>query len=266
MPGFLLDLDGTLYHGDRPIPHAADFVASLRKEGNPFLFVTNNSSREPEQVAAHLRATGIDARPEEVLTSSQAAALFVREQQWGDRVYCIGEAGLRAELRRCGFILQDETAAGVEAGTADAVVQGIDRSFDYAKLLAAVRHIRAGARYVLTNPDHLLPWNGELTPGAGSIAAAIERAAECAPVVIGKPSPIIMRYAIARLGLDARDIWVVGDNLRTDIAGGANAGCRTALVLTGLVAERDAAERLRESAVQPDLVCRDLADLRAQLS
>ncbi|UUZ89771.1 HAD hydrolase-like protein [Paenibacillus sp. P25] len=87
-----------------------------------------------------------------------------------------------------------------------------------------MRYIRQGAQFVLTNPDHLLPWNGELTPGAGTIAAAIERASGCSPVVIGKPSPIIMQYAIARLGLPAEDIWAVGDNLNTDIRGGRDSG------------------------------------------
>ncbi len=113
------------------------------------------------------------------------------------------------------------------------VVQGIDRTFSYEKMFKAVRYIRAGAKYVLTNPDHLLPWNGELSPGAGSISASIERASETAPVIIGKPSPIIMRYATARLGLAPEEIWAVGDNINTDIRGGAEAKCRTALVLTG---------------------------------
>ncbi|MCZ8517412.1 HAD-IIA family hydrolase [Paenibacillus filicis] len=261
MTGFLLDLDGTLYHGDRPIPYAADFIRTLRERGNPFLFVTNNSSRTPEQVAEHLRKTGIEASPEEVLTSAQAAAMYLRDSGIGPGpIYCIGEEGLRLALQEADFELTDDGDAEVSA-----VVQGIDRSFDYNKLLLAVRHIRRGARFVLTNPDHLLPWNGELTPAAGSIAASIERAAECQPVIIGKPSPIIMKYAVEKLGLQASDIWAVGDNLATDIRGGRYAGCRTALVLTGLAMAGNVQEQISRTGVKPDLISEHLMVLAEKL-
>ncbi|MFN0221662.1 HAD-IIA family hydrolase [Paenibacillus sp. KR2-11] len=265
MPGFLLDLDGTLYHGDHPIPYAAEFIEWLKGRGYPYLYVTNNSSRTPEQVAQHLRRTGIEAEAHEVLTSSQAAALYMKDAglPQGPVLY-IGEEGLRQALTDAGF---EPVAAGEEAQpeTAAAVVQGIDRSFSYGKLLAAVRQIRRGALSVLTNPDHLLPWNGELTPGAGSIAASIERASETPPVVIGKPSPIIMKYAVERLGLSPGDIWAVGDNLGTDIRGGADAGCRTSLVLTGLVTEANAAEQIARAGVEPELVCRHLMELAERI-
>ncbi|CAG7617377.1 Acid sugar phosphatase [Paenibacillus solanacearum] len=260
MPGFLLDLDGTLYSGDRPIPYAADFIGWLRRNGHPFLFLTNNSSRTPEQVAAHLKQTGIPASPGEVFTSSQAAALYMTDEGLsGQTVFCIGEGGLRQALQEAGFtLLADDAPPEAQAA---AVVQGIDRAFSYGKLMTAVRFIRRGARFVLTNPDHLLPWNGELTPGAGSIASSIERASETAPVVIGKPSPIIMRYAVAKLGLPPEDIWAVGDNLNTDIRGGVDAGCRSALVLTGLADEHNYKAQIAATGVTPELVCRHLMEL-----
>lgn len=259
MPGFLLDLDGTLYHGDSPIPGAASFIHWLKKQGYPYLYVTNNSSRTPEQVAAHLGQVGIEARAEEVLTSSQAAALYMREQNKGNKVYLIGEAGLEKAMKDAGL-------ESVTKGPADYVVQGIDRSFNYEKMAEAVSRIRAGAGFVLTNPDHLLPWNNELRPGAGSIGASIEKASQTAPVVIGKPSPIIMNYAIRKLNLPPDQIWVVGDNLLTDISGGIAAQCRTALVLTGLLNRNTVDEHLKLTGVQPELVCDTLMDLADQLS
>jgi 4-nitrophenyl phosphatase len=264
MLGFLLDLDGTLYHGDKPIPYAADFIGWLKAQGYPYLYVTNNSSRTPEQVADHLRKVGIEAEPNEVLTSSQAAALYIQERQAGAaaRVYAIGEKGLRQALQEAGYTLVSEE----DRDTPDFVVQGIDREFSYGKLAAAVRHIRSGAASVLTNPDHLLPWNNELQPGAGSIAAAIERSSQAEPVVIGKPSPIIMNYAIAKLGLPREQIWVVGDNLLTDIQGGIAAGCRTALVLSGLVSRDTLQEQQRLTGVQPELVSGHLMELAGMLS
>ncbi|NOU96258.1 HAD-IIA family hydrolase [Paenibacillus sp. LMG 31456] len=262
MLGFLLDLDGTLYHGDKPIPYAAEFIGWLRKQGYPYLYVTNNSSRTPEQVADHLRKVGIEAEPSEVLTSSQAAALYMQEKQSGKRVFAVGENGLRQALHDADFtVISDD-----ELKTPDYVVQGIDRDFNYGKLATAVRHIRNGATSVLTNPDHLLPWNNELQPGAGSIGAAIERASQAKPVVIGKPSPIIMNYAIGKLGLPLEQIWVVGDNLLTDIQGGLAAGCRTALVLSGLVSRDTLQEQQQLTGVRPELVCGQLMELAGMLS
>ncbi|GIP41279.1 haloacid dehalogenase [Paenibacillus sp. J31TS4] len=258
MTGFILDLDGTMYAGNSPIEGADAFVGRLRSDGLPFLFATNNSSRRPEEVAAHLaHAARTEARVEEVLTSAQAAARYVAERHPGARVYAIGEAGLAQALAEAGLTLTDDAP--------DFVVQGIDRHFDYAKLAAAVRHIRGGAGFVVTNPDHLLPGDGGLNPGAGSIAAAIRIASEAEPVVIGKPSPILLGYALERLGLSPQDAWVVGDNLWTDIKGGREAGCRTALVLTGVASPETVEEQIHRSGVRPDLVCRDLPELYERL-
>ncbi|GGA08998.1 haloacid dehalogenase [Paenibacillus marchantiophytorum] len=251
MNGFLIDLDGTLYRGHEPIPHAAAFIAWLQAERLPYLLVTNNSSRTPEQVSEHLLALGIEVPAAAVYTSSQAAAQYLTEQRGvRQRVHMIGEAGLRIALEAVGFDLVETTP--------DYVVQGIDRSFTYAKLTEAVRHLKDGATYVLTNPDRMLPSDGGLMPGAGSLAAAITAASGVEPVVIGKPSPIIMAYAIERLGLPAADVWVIGDNVHTDIRGGAVSGCRTALVLTGVATPDNVQEQLASAGLTPDLVCTDL--------
>ncbi|MEC0232103.1 TIGR01457 family HAD-type hydrolase [Paenibacillus alba] len=250
MKGFLIDLDGTLYRGHEPIPHAAAFIQWLQQHQMPFLLVTNNSSRTPEQVAEHLLALGIEVPAAAVYTSSQAAAQYLTEQRSGNRVHIVGEAGLRIALAAAGFA-SDET-------TPDYVVQGIDRSFSYEKLTEAVRHVKQGATYVLTNPDRMLPSDGGLMPGAGSLAAAITAASGVEPVVIGKPSPIIMAYATERLGLPPADVWVIGDNVHTDIRGGAVSGCRTALVLTGVATADNVHEQVASAGVTPDLICSDL--------
>ncbi|NEW08547.1 TIGR01457 family HAD-type hydrolase [Paenibacillus sp. SYP-B3998] len=252
MIGFLIDLDGTLYRGREPIPHAAAFIRLLNDNHLPYLLVTNNSSRTPQQVAEHMHELGIEVTPDAVYTSSQAAAQYMAEQRHGSRVHVVGEAGLQIALEAAGFLLTEETP--------DFVVQGIDRSFTYTKLTEAVRHIKNGAAYVLTNPDRMLPSDGGLMPGAGSLAASITSASGVEPVVIGKPSPIIMNYAIARLGLPPADVWVIGDNAATDIRGGAVAGCRTALVLTGVATAENVQAQLESAGVTPDMICEDLQD------
>jgi 4-nitrophenyl phosphatase len=250
MNGFLIDLDGTLYRGNEAIPYADAFIRKLLTDRLLFLLVTNNSSRTPEQVAHHLAELGIMVPSDYIYTSSQAAAQYLQEQRANRRVAVIGEIGLRSAFEDAGFELTEEQP--------NTVVQGIDRDFTYAKLTAAVAHLRAGARYVLTNPDHLLPSHTGFMPGAGSLAASITAASGVEPVIIGKPSPIIMNYAIRKLGLAAEDVWVIGDNVSTDIRGGALAGCKTALVLTGISSSENVKEQIALAGVKPDLICKDL--------
>lgn len=259
MLAFIIDLDGTLYRGSEMIPGADHFIMQLKQRELPFLLMTNNSSRTPQEVAAHLQEMGVPAEAEDIFTSAEAAAQYWDEQNKGKRIYVIGERGLHEAMIDKGFELVEDAP--------DVVIQGIDREFNYDKLTHAVNHIRAGAQSIVTNPDHLIPMNGGTFPGAGSIAAAIERASGVQPVVIGKPSPIIMRYALARLGAAASDTWVIGDNCITDIGGGAAAGCRTALMLTGLATESNWHEQASNAGVQPDLVCQELDEvLRTVLS
>ncbi|KXG44695.1 TIGR01457 family HAD-type hydrolase [Tepidibacillus decaturensis] len=264
MIGFLIDLDGTMYHGGVAIPHAPSFIQHLRERGIPFLFVTNNSSRTPKMVADHLNKLGIPAHEHEIYTSAQATAQYIIDYKLGKNVYMIGESGLEAALEEVGIQISEGINEGKEQ--IDAVIQGIDRAFNYQKLTKAVQLIHQGARFIITNPDHLLPSDKRPQPGAGSIAAAIQAASKKEPVVIGKPSPIIMEYAITKLmsqapSLSRANIWVVGDNLHTDIQAGIKAGLSTALVLTGITKADD----LNLSSFQPQIVVNDLFELAQKL-
>jgi 4-nitrophenyl phosphatase len=270
--GFLIDLDGTLYAGRNPIPYAYEFIALLQHKKLPFLLLTNNSSRMPEEVTAHLyEVSGIQAAAQHIYTSAQAAAQYIVDQQGHKTVYCIGEKGLIRTLEEADLkVMTSDGETGHLAFKPDQpppkyVVQGIDRQFTYEKLKHAVQFIAQGAAFINTNPDHLLPSEGGLQPGAGAIAAAIEAASQVKPIVIGKPSSIIMHYAIQRLNLAPSEIWVIGDNIRTDIGGGKLAGCRTALVLTGLATSENVQEQIQASGIHPDLVCAHLMALAEEL-
>lgn len=250
--GLLIDLDGTLYHGKHMIEGADTLIRNLRQKKVPYLFVTNNSSRTPEQVAEHLIAMGIPADPEEVCTSSLAAASYIAHESPGAKVAILGEEGLRQALTNAGLEITDQGP--------QYLVQGIDRSFSYSSLARAVQCIHEGAVSVLTNPDLLLPSDTGLTPGAGSLGAAIEAASGVKPVVIGKPSSILMKYATDRLGLSPSETAVVGDNMRTDIAAGAHAGCRTVLVMTGITTHDNMEAHITAAGVHPDYICQDLSE------
>jgi 4-nitrophenyl phosphatase len=263
MVGFLIDLDGTLYAGHRPIPHALEFITLLQQKKLPFLLLTNNSTRLPEEVAAHLlEVSGIQVTASDIFTSAQAAARYIADQQQHALVYCIGEKGLFHAIQEAELQIVDPS----DSIKPDFVVQGIDRQFTYQKLEKAVQYIAAGAKFINTNPDHLLPSGGRPYPGAGSIAAAITTASQVDPVIIGKPSSIIMNYAIEIIGLPPADIWVVGDNIRTDIGGGKLVGCRTALVLTGLATAENLQQQIDATQIQPDLISADLKSLTQVLN
>ncbi len=251
--GLLIDLDGTLYHGVNRIPGADVLIQALKERAIPYMFVTNNSSRTPEGVADHLNAMGIPATADEVCTSSLAAAKYISEESPGASVAMLGEEGLRQALLKAGLNIVEEHP--------QFVVQGIDRSFTYETLAKSVRWIREGAVYVLTNPDLLLPSDSGLVPGAGALGASIQAASGIEPVIIGKPASHLMKYATDRLGISPEEATVVGDNMLTDIAAGAAAGCQTILVLTGLTTEANLNAHIQAAGLEPDIICKDLQKL-----
>lgn len=247
--GYLLDLDGTIYRGSEAIPGADAFIEHLRQAGIPYLYLTNNSAASPEQVAARLQAMGIPAEAGEVYTSGMATARYLAKQAPpGTPVYVIGEEGLRAEMAKQGFALTEKEPRYV--------VVGIDRKFDYDKLAAATRAIRQGAELIATNRDAALPSEHGLSPGNGSLVAAVSVASGKEPVVIGKPEAIIMRLALEKLGTPAEETLIVGDNLHTDIDAGAGSGIDSLLVLTGYSSAEDARRHPR----QPTHIARDLTE------
>jgi 4-nitrophenyl phosphatase len=251
--GLLIDLDGVVYTGHQAIPGAAGFLAAARQRGFPFLLVTNNSTTAPEQVAERLVGVHIDVRPEEILTSAEAAMAHVRSSSPdAARVLVVGEAGLRRAAARHGLEV-------VEDGEADWVVAGLDRTFDYEKLTRATRAIRAGARFLASNTDALLPVEGgAVLPGAGSIVAAIRAATGVEPVVVGKPEPALFQHGLGKLGgLKPSEAAMVGDRLDTDIDGARAAGLRTILVLSGMTTRG----LLATTTLQPDAVVADLGEV-----
>ncbi|OWA37345.1 TIGR01457 family HAD-type hydrolase [Saccharibacillus sp. O16] len=254
----LIDLDGTLYHGTRKVPGADELIAALNEEGIPFLFLTNNSSAAPETVALRLNKMGIPATAEQVCTSSMAAAAYIAGRKPGASVAVFGEAGLRGAVASVGLQLFEE-----QQGRPDYVLQGIDREFSYEKLARAGSWILSGAEFVLTNPDLLLPSEGGLMPGAGTLGASLEAMTGTPPTIIGKPSSILMNFAFNRLGVSAAQVTIIGDNMMTDIKAGADAGCGSLLLLTeeGVTTPHNLERHQGLTGVEPDLVKHSLPDI-----
>ncbi|WP_232696793.1 TIGR01457 family HAD-type hydrolase [Brevibacillus daliensis] len=231
--GYLLDLDGTIYHGTRVIPEAITFINELNKRGIPYLYLTNNSMVTAEGVADRLSGMGIPAKPEQVYTTSMATATYLADQKEKDKTFfAIGETGVFEAMNKEGFTYTENNPSYV--------VVGLDRQFTYEKLSIAARAIRNGATFVATNIDPALPTENGFLPGGGSIVASVTTASATKPTVIGKPERIIVEYALEKLGTSPEETIIVGDNLLTDIQAGVNAGIDSLLVLSGYSTKDDA--------------------------
>lgn len=224
--GYLIDLDGTMYRGTERIIEAVEFVQNLHEKQIPYLFVTNNSSRTPAQVAEKLRKFDIPASEQQVFTTSQATANYIFELKRDAKVYVIGEEGIRMALEEKGFQFASEEA--------DYVVVGIDRDINYEKLVVACLAVRHGATFLSTNGDIAIPTERGLLPGNGSLTSVITVSTQTNPIFIGKPESIIMDQALKVLGTKKEETLMVGDNYDTDILAGITAGLDTLLVHTGV--------------------------------
>lgn len=252
---FIIDMDGVLWHDNDPLPGMIEFFETLRSQGIKFVLATNNASRTTAQFQEKLLRMGVEVAPEEVLTSSQATALYLQGiAPPGAAVFVIGEEGLKQPLREAGFILSE--------GTADYVVCGMDRGLSWEKLAQATLNIRAGAKFIGTNPDTTFPTERGVVHGNGAILAALQTASDVAPLIIGKPEPIMYQQAMLRLGISPEYTVALGDRLETDILGAKRAGIASIMVLTGISKQID----LDKSDYQPEWVFADLPELIRNLA
>lgn len=245
----LLDLDGTLFRGATPIPGATETVAQAARDGHQIGYLTNNGSRNPREVAAHLTRLGFEAGESEVVTSGQAAGRLLAERlPAGASVLVIGTEDLRQEVRSVGLSVTD-TGDG-----ADAVVQGHSPETAWPQLAEGCLAIRAGALWVACNVDTTLPTERGELPGNGSMVAALRTATGAEPLVAGKPEPWLFTEAVRRTG--AERPLMIGDRLDTDMAGAHAAGLPSLAVLTGVSGPADilsAVEAERPTYIGADL-------------
>lgn len=251
LQALIIDMDGVLWRGSEALPGITDFFAFLRRRAIRFVLATNNASRTEAQYAERLASYGAAVAIEEIVTSSTATAEHLTSLvPRGSRVYAIGMDGVREALAKQGFVLS-------EGDEAAAVVVGIDWHVTYERLKRASLLIRAGAKFVGTNPDATYPAPEGIIPGNGALLAAIETATGVKPIVVGKPEPILYQQAIQRLGTPLDAIAALGDRLETDILGGIRAGIKTILVMSGVTTP----EQLAASEYRPDWVFEDILDL-----
>ena len=250
---WLMDMDGVLVHEETAIPGAPEFIARLKEREIPFLVLTNNSIYTRRDLAARLRASGLDVPEESIWTSALATATFLENQRPAGSAFVIGEAGLTTALHEAGYTLTERDP--------DYVVLGETRTYSFERLTRAIRLIGGGARFIATNPDTTGPSPDGPLPAAGSVAALISRATGVEPYFVGKPNPLMMRSALNAIEAHSEHTAMIGDRMDTDVLSGLEAGLHTILVLSG-VTTREEAERFPFRASR---IADSVAELVAEL-
>jgi HAD superfamily hydrolase (TIGR01450 family) len=251
--GVVFDLDGVLYLGDDVVPAAPAALDQVRGLRVRLVFVTNNSYRPPGLVAEKLNRLGVKVAEDEVLTSSQALVRLLggRDGLEGAKVMVVGGPGLREALEAAGARLVD----GPAWRQAEVVAVGFDPELTYARVRDATLAIRAGARFVGSNPDTTLPAPDGLWPGAGATLALLAASTGVRPEVAGKPERALLDTAAAAIG--PGPYLMVGDRADTDLDGARRLGWSTALVLSGVTRLVD----LPELTAAPDHLLADVGGL-----
>jgi 4-nitrophenyl phosphatase len=246
--GFLLDMDGTFYLGDRLLEGALRFIDLLREQKKEFIFLTNNSSKHRHQYAEKISRLGLPITEESVLTSGEATALYLREKHPEADLFLVGTPSLEDEFRQHGFrLVQQEPQF---------LVLGFDTTLTYHKLWALCDFVRAGIPYIATHPDFNCPTEKGYMPDVGAMIAFVQAATGRQPdLVVGKPNRLIVDAAAVKMNLQVNQLAMIGDRLYTDIALGKTSGIATILVLSGETKMED----LKDSPFQPDYTFQNLA-------
>ena len=244
---FFLDMDGVLWHGKEPIGNLPLIFEKINHLGITSLFGTNNATRTPRAYRDHLARLGVKIEPEQVITPALGAVYEFRKKfSQSARIHIFGSPALKEYFVNSGFNLVDEKA--------DIVLVSLDKEMTYQKVAKAMELINQGAVFYATNLDNVLASENGWIPGGGVMVNAVQTCTGKNPIVIGKPNTIMFEIACEQTGLLPKEIIAIGDRYDTDILGGINGGCRTALVLTGV----DSRESVARFSRQPDLICDDL--------
>lgn len=247
--GYICDMDGVIYHGNRLLPGVKEFVDWLYKEGKRFLFLTNSSERSPKELQQKLSRLGLDVDESHFYTSALATAKFIHSQAPGCSAYVIGAPGLVNALYNAGITMNDVNP--------DYVVVGETNSYNYNMIIKAVSLINKGARLVATNSDLTGPSDFGIIPACRALVAPIELSTGKKAYFVGKPNPLMMRTGLRLLDVHSEDAAMIGDRMDTDIVAGMESGLMTALVLSGV----STLENIKEFSYRPSVILNGVGDI-----
>ncbi|ADT85105.1 HAD-IIA family hydrolase [Thermococcus barophilus] len=255
MLGIIFDMDGVIYRGNTPIEGAKEVIDYLKSRNVPFVFLTNNSTKNAKMYREKLLNLGIDVEEDWIITSGYATARYLQKHFRKGKVFVIGGKGLVEEIKNIGWEIMSVGEAKERWREIEYVVVGLDTKLTYEKLKYGTLAIRNGAKFIGTNPDTTYPGEEGILPGAGSILAALKASTDVEPLIIGKPNEPV--FEVVKEKLTADEIWVVGDRLDTDIAFAKRIGAKAIMVLTGVNTLKD----IEKSKIKPDLVLPSIKEL-----
>ena len=249
--GFIIDMDGVIYHGNRLLPGAKEFVEWLYREEKEFLFLTNSSRYTPKELQKKLEWMGLDVDQSHFYTSALATAAFISTQTPEATAYAVGEHGLQNALYDAGITVNEIHPDYVIIGEAD--------NYCYDHIVKATKFVNDGARLFGTNYDLTGPVEGGIVPACRALMAPIELATGKQAYYVGKPNALMMRTGLRILGVHSEDAAIIGDRMDTDIVAGIESGLDTVLVLSGVTAPG----MIEEFPYRPRLVCNGIGDIAA---
>lgn len=252
--GFICDMDGVIYHGNKVLDGVPEFVDWLKKEEKKFVFLTNSSERTIKELQGKLSRMGIEVGPEHFYTSALATASFLQSQKPEGSAYIIGEAGLINAIYNVGY-----SSNNIDP---DYVVMGEARSYSYEHIEKAVNLVNNGAKLIGTNPDISGPIENGIAPATKALISPIELATGKQAYFVGKPNPLMMRIALKKLGVRREETIIIGDRMDTDIVAGIEAEIDTCLVLSGITDNK----AMNEFAYKPHYVLDGVVDIISDLS
>jgi len=247
--GFIIDMDGVIYHGNKLLPGVTEFLIWMENSGKKYLFLTNASERTPKELHEKLKRLGITVEEDHFYTSALATASFLASQKPNGSAYIIGDAGLIHALYSVGYTINNVNP--------DYVIVGDTHSYNFEKIEMAINLVLKGARLIGTNPDVSGPVETGITPSTKALIAPIEIASGKKAYFVGKPNPLMMRIALRKLGIKREEAIVIGDRMDTDIKCGLESEIDTLLVLSGITNRND----IDNFPYRPQYVLNGVADL-----
>ena len=263
--GIVCDLDGVIYRGHQAVPYAVESLLSALSSGVKVVYATNNASRSPAEVSAHLDSLGLPGPTSRVVTSAQAGAGYVAQRfPAGSRVLAVGGPGVSLALQEAGLLPVSARTTSAQTARSDrspvAVLQGYGTQVDWTDLAEAAYAVQAGALWVATNVDSTLPTDKGVAPGNGALVGVVRQAVHVDPVVVGKPHTALYELSLSVLETRIDRTLAIGDRLDTDIMGATAAGMDSLFVFGGVHRWADVVGA--QKAVRPRYVATDLRSLQ----
>ncbi|MCD8376484.1 MAG: HAD-IIA family hydrolase [Oscillospiraceae bacterium] len=249
--GFICDMDGVIYHGNRLLPGVPEFFDWLKRNKKKFLFLTNSGQYTPRELQQKLGRMGLEVEESNFYTSALATAYFLNSQAPRCSAYVMGEHGILNALYDMGITYNDVNP--------DYVVVGESSAYNLEMITKAIRLVQAGAKLIGTNSDLTGPTECGIAPACRALLAPIELATGKRAYYVGKPNPLMMRNGLQLLGVHSAEAAIIGDRMDTDIIAGIETGLDTVLVLSGVTSRSEC----RDFPYQPRLILNGVGEIPA---